>query len=147
MVPLTNILAGEVIVGGVGAGLYDILVFAILTIFVAGLVVGRAPAYLGKKIEARDVKLAVVAILAPPLAILIGTAFAASTDWGRATVQGQTVLSALSAPRRCWRLSWRSRQSLLHRREPTGLRRLAGARLSSSVGVSLRAISQNDAET
>ena len=78
MVPLVNILAGEVIVGGVGAGLYGILVFAILTIFVAGLMVGRTPAYLGKKIEARDVKLAVLAILASPLAILIGTALAAS---------------------------------------------------------------------
>jgi K+-transporting ATPase ATPase A chain len=87
MVPLTNILAGEVIVGGVGAGLYGILVFAILTIFVAGLMVGRTPAYLGKKIEARDVKLAVLAILASPLAILIGAALAASTDLGRAGVQ------------------------------------------------------------
>lgn len=87
MVPLTNILAGEVIVGGVGAGLYGILVFAILTIFVAGLMVGRTPAYLGKKIEARDVKLAVLAILASPLAILIGTALAAGTDLGRAGVQ------------------------------------------------------------
>ncbi len=87
MVPLTNILAGEVIVGGVGAGFYGILVFAILTIFVAGLMVGRTPAYLGKKIEARDVKLAVLAILASPLAILIGTALAASTEWGRAGVQ------------------------------------------------------------
>jgi len=87
MVPLTNILAGEVIVGGVGAGFYGILVFAILTIFVAGLMVARTPAYLGKKIEARDVKLAVLAILASPLAILIGTALAASTDLGRAGVQ------------------------------------------------------------
>ncbi len=87
MVALTNILAGEVIVGGVGAGFYGVLVFAILTIFVAGLMVGRTPAYLGKKIEARDVKLAVLAILASPLAILIGTALAASTDWGRAGVQ------------------------------------------------------------
>ncbi|MDX2277490.1 MAG: potassium-transporting ATPase subunit KdpA [Hyphomonadaceae bacterium] len=87
MVPLVNMLAGEVIVGGVGAGFYGILVFAILTIFVAGLMVGRTPAYLGKKIEARDVKLAVLAILASPLAILIGTALAASTEWGRAGVQ------------------------------------------------------------
>ena len=87
MVPLVNILAGEVIVGGVGAGLYGVLVFAILTIFVAGLMVGRTPAYLGKKIEARDVKLSVLAILASPLAILIGTALAASTEAGRAGVQ------------------------------------------------------------
>jgi K+-transporting ATPase ATPase A chain len=87
MVPLVNILAGEVIVGGVGAGLYGVLVFAIVTIFVAGLMVGRTPAYLGKKIESRDVKLAVLAILASPLAILIGTALAASTEAGRAGLQ------------------------------------------------------------
>lgn len=87
MVPLVNILAGEVIVGGVGAGLYGVLVFAILTIFVAGLMVGRTPAFLGKKIEARDVKLAVLAILASPLAILIGVALAASTEAGRAGLQ------------------------------------------------------------
>ncbi len=86
MVPLVNMLAGEVIVGGVGAGFYGILVFAILAIFVAGLMVGRTPAYLGKKIEARDVKLAVLAILASPVAILIGTALAASTEAGRAGV-------------------------------------------------------------
>ena len=82
MIPLVNILAGEVIVGGVGAGFYGILLFAILAIFIAGLMVGRTPAYLGKKIEAREVKLAVLAILASPLAILIGTAIAASTDVG-----------------------------------------------------------------
>ncbi len=86
MVPLVNILAGEVIVGGVGAGFYGILVFAIIAIFVAGLMVGRTPAYLGKKIEARDVKLAVLAILASPLAILMGTALAANTEAGRAGV-------------------------------------------------------------
>ncbi|MEQ1781734.1 MAG: potassium-transporting ATPase subunit KdpA [Hyphomonadaceae bacterium] len=86
MIPLVNILAGEVIVGGVGAGFYGILLFAILAIFIAGLMVGRTPAYLGKKIEAREVKLAVLAILASPLAILIGTAVAASTDAGRAGV-------------------------------------------------------------
>lgn len=89
MVPLVNMLAGEVIVGGVGAGLYGILVFAILTIFVAGLMVGRTPAYLGKKIEARDVKLAVLAILASPLAILVGTALAASSEAGRAGILNQ----------------------------------------------------------
>ena len=87
MIPLVNMLVGEVIVGGVGAGFYGILVFAILTIFVAGLMVGRTPAYLGKKIEARDVKLAVLAILASPLAILIGTALSASTEAGRAGLQ------------------------------------------------------------
>ena len=78
MVPLINMLVGEVIVGGVGAGFYGILVFAILTIFIAGLMVGRTPAYLGKKIEAREVKRAVLAILASPVAILVGLAFASS---------------------------------------------------------------------
>lgn len=86
MIPLVNILTGEVIVGGVGAGFYGILLFAILAIFIAGLMVGRTPAYLGKKVEAREVKLAVLAILASPLAILIGTAIAASTDAGRAGI-------------------------------------------------------------
>ncbi len=84
MIPLANILAGEVIVGGVGAGFYGILLFAVLTIFIAGLMVGRTPAYLGKKIEAKEVKLAVLAILASPLAILLGTALASATDAGRA---------------------------------------------------------------
>jgi K+-transporting ATPase ATPase A chain len=78
MVPLVNMLVGEVIVGGVGAGFYGILVFAVLTIFIAGLMVGRTPAYLGKKIEAREVKLAVLAILASPIAILVGLAVASS---------------------------------------------------------------------
>lgn len=87
MVPLVNILAGEVIVGGVGAGFYGILVFAVLTIFVAGLMVGRTPAYLGKKIEAREVKFATLAILASPFSILLGTAFAAATELGRAGLQ------------------------------------------------------------
>jgi potassium-transporting ATPase potassium-binding subunit len=86
MVPLVNMLAGEVIIGGVGAGFYGILLFAILAIFIAGLMVGRTPAYLGKKIEAREVKLAVLAILASPFAILAGTAIAAATDVGRAGI-------------------------------------------------------------
>ncbi|RYG30680.1 MAG: potassium-transporting ATPase subunit KdpA [Burkholderiales bacterium] len=86
MIPLINMLVGEVIVGGVGAGFYGIMLFAILAIFIAGLMVGRTPAYLGKKIEAREVKLAVVAILASPLAILVGTAIASATEVGRAGI-------------------------------------------------------------
>ncbi len=74
LVPLTNILLGEVIFGGVGAGLYGMLVFIILTVFIAGLMVGRTPEYLGKKIEAFDVKMAVIAILIMPLLILGFTA-------------------------------------------------------------------------
>jgi potassium-transporting ATPase potassium-binding subunit len=70
LVPLANILLGEVIVGGVGAGLYGILLFAILAVFIAGLMVGRTPEYLGKKIEAKEVKLTMFAVLAMAASIL-----------------------------------------------------------------------------
>jgi K+-transporting ATPase ATPase A chain len=70
LVPLVDILLGEVIFGGVGAGLYGMLVFVVLAVFVAGLMVGRTPEYLGKKIEAREVKLAVLAILVTPAGVL-----------------------------------------------------------------------------
>ena len=70
LVPLFNMQLGEVVVGGVGAGIYGFLLFAILAVFVAGLMVGRTPEYVGKKIEAREVKLAVLAIAVLPLAIL-----------------------------------------------------------------------------
>ena len=71
MIPLINMELGEVIVGGVGAGLYGILLFVIVAIFVAGLMVGRTPEYLGKKIEAKEVKMAMLAILCLPLAMLV----------------------------------------------------------------------------
>ena len=74
LVPLTNILLGEVIFGGVGAGLYGVLIFVVLTVFIAGLMVGRTPEYLGKKIEGYDVKMAMLAILILPLTILVLTA-------------------------------------------------------------------------
>jgi K+-transporting ATPase ATPase A chain len=82
-VALLNMLLGEVIFGGVGAGLYGMLVFVILTVFLAGLMVGRTPEYLGKKIEAFEVRWAVVAALAPCVCILIGLAIACSVpaDW------------------------------------------------------------------
>lgn len=70
LVPLVNILLGEVIFGGVGAGLYGMLMFVVLAVFIAGLMVGRTPEYLGKKIEAREVKLAVLAILVTPAGVL-----------------------------------------------------------------------------
>jgi potassium-transporting ATPase potassium-binding subunit len=76
MIPLINMELGEIIVGGVGAGLYGILVFVIVTIFVAGLMVGRTPEYLGKKIEGREVKMAMLAILCLPLMMLGFTALA-----------------------------------------------------------------------
>ncbi|WP_369721588.1 potassium-transporting ATPase subunit KdpA [Bradyrhizobium sp. LLZ17] len=74
MIPLINIELGEIVVGGVGAGMYGMLLFVILAIFVAGLMVGRTPEYVGKKIEAREVKMAMLAILVLPLMILGWTA-------------------------------------------------------------------------
>jgi K+-transporting ATPase ATPase A chain len=76
LVPMINMQLGEIIVGGVGAGLYGMLVFVIVAIFVAGLMVGRTPEYLGKKIEAREVKMAMLAILCLPLMMLGFTALA-----------------------------------------------------------------------
>jgi K+-transporting ATPase ATPase A chain len=84
MIPLLNIQLGEVVIGGVGAGIYGFLLFAILAVFVAGLMVGRTPEYVGKKIEAREVKLAVLAIAVLPLIILGGTAIASVTEAGLA---------------------------------------------------------------
>ena len=81
-VPLFNIQLGEIIIGGVGSGLYGFLLFAILAIFVAGLMVGRTPEYVGKKIESREVKLAVLAIAVLPLSILGFTALAAVSPHG-----------------------------------------------------------------
>jgi K+-transporting ATPase ATPase A chain len=76
MIPLINMQLGEIIVGGVGAGMYGMLLFVILAIFIAGLMVGRTPEYVGKKIEAKEVKMAMLAILILPLMILGWTAVA-----------------------------------------------------------------------
>jgi K+-transporting ATPase ATPase A chain len=76
MVPMINMLLGEVIIGGVGAGFYGIVLFVIIAIFVAGLMVGRTPEYLGKKFEAREVKMAMLAVLSLPLAMLGFAGFA-----------------------------------------------------------------------
>jgi K+-transporting ATPase ATPase A chain len=87
LVPLTNIMLGEVIFGGVGAGLYGILIFVILSVFIAGLMVGRTPEYLGKKIEAYDVKMAMLAVLIFPLVILVLTAISSvSTSFGTSSI-------------------------------------------------------------
>lgn len=86
LIPLINMELGEVIVGGVGAGFYGILMFVILTVFVAGLMVGRTPEYLGKKIEAKEVKMAVLAILCLPLAMLVFTAIAVILPTGVASI-------------------------------------------------------------
>ena len=86
MVPLINMELGEVIVGGVGAGLYGMLLFAIIAVFVAGLMVGRTPEYLGKKIEAREVKLTMLAILCLPLMMLGLTAIAVVVPLGLSSI-------------------------------------------------------------
>jgi K+-transporting ATPase ATPase A chain len=84
LVPLWMIQLGEVVYGGVGSGLYGMLVFAIIAVFVAGLMVGRTPEYLGKKIEAYEMKMASLVILIPPAVVLIGTAVAVVTAGGKA---------------------------------------------------------------
>jgi K+-transporting ATPase ATPase A chain len=84
MVPMWLMQLGEVVFGGVGSGLYGMLAFVIITVFVAGLMVGRTPEYLGKKIEIREMKMASLVILIPPLAVLIGTAVAVVAPAGLA---------------------------------------------------------------
>lgn len=84
LVPLFNMQLGEVVFGGVGAGMYGMLIFVVLAVFIAGLMVGRTPEYLGKKIESFDVKAAMLAVLAPSLCILGFTAWACISDWGLA---------------------------------------------------------------
>jgi K+-transporting ATPase ATPase A chain len=84
MVPLFNIETGEVIFGGVGAGLYGMLIFVVLAVFIAGLMVGRTPEYVGKKIEAYDVKLVMLVLMVLAATILGFTAWASVTDWGQA---------------------------------------------------------------
>ena len=82
MVPLVNMATGEVIFGGVGSGLYGMLLFVLLTVFIAGLMVGRTPQYLGKKIEAREMKLVVIGTIFVPLAVLVLTALAIASPYG-----------------------------------------------------------------
>jgi len=86
LVPMFLIQLGEVAFGGVGSGLYGMLIYALLGVFIAGLMIGRTPEYLGKKIEAFDMKMTSVAILATPLVVLIGTAVAVSVASGKAGV-------------------------------------------------------------
>jgi K+-transporting ATPase ATPase A chain len=86
LVPMAQIQLGEVIFGGVGSGLYGMLVYAVIAVFLAGLMIGRTPEYLGKKIEAFDIKMASLVILIPPMIILGGTALAVMVDGGKAGV-------------------------------------------------------------
>ncbi|GMV56236.1 MAG: potassium-transporting ATPase potassium-binding subunit [Betaproteobacteria bacterium] len=85
-VPLWNMMLGEVVFGGVGSGLYGMLVFAVLAVFIAGLMIGRTPEYLGKKIEAYDMKMVAIAILVTPVLVLAGTAIAVVSAVGTAGV-------------------------------------------------------------
>jgi potassium-transporting ATPase potassium-binding subunit len=86
MVPLVNIMIGEVIFGGVGAGLYGIVVFIVISVFIAGLMVGRTPEYLGKKIESYDVKMAMITVLIFCLLVLGLTAIAIVRPWGTSSI-------------------------------------------------------------
>jgi K+-transporting ATPase ATPase A chain len=103
LVPLVNMQLGEVVFGGVGSGLYGMLVFAILAVFIAGLMIGRTPEYLGKKIEAHEMKMSAIAILVTPLLVLLGTALAVMLPAGRAGIANpgahgfSEVLYALSS--------------------------------------------------
>jgi len=102
-VPLVLIQLGEVVFGGIGSGLYGMLVFAMLAVFVAGLMIGRTPEYLGKKIAAHEMKMVSLAILLAPLAVLVGTAVAVVAEPGRAGIAApgahgfSEVLYALSS--------------------------------------------------
>ena len=86
MIPLLNIMLGEIIFGGVGAGMYGMLVMVVLTVFIAGLMVGRTPEYLGKKIEAKDVKMAMLYVLVFAFSILVFSAWASVATYGASKV-------------------------------------------------------------
>jgi len=86
MVTLVMMQLGEVVFGGVGTGLYGMLIFAVMAVFIAGLMIGRTPEYLGKKIESHDMKMVSIAILVTPMVVLIGTAIAVLTAGGKAGI-------------------------------------------------------------
>jgi K+-transporting ATPase ATPase A chain len=86
LIPLANMGLGEIIFGGVGAGMYGMLIYAVAAIFIAGLMVGRTPEYLGKKIEPYEIKMSMLVLLVLPISILGFTAIASVTDWGLNTV-------------------------------------------------------------
>lgn len=103
MVPMVQLMLGEIIFGGVGSGLYGMLIYVIMTVFIVGLMVGRTPEYLGKKIESFEMKMAVIALLVPPATILIGSAAAFATGAAAQAILNQgphgltEVLYALSS--------------------------------------------------
>jgi K+-transporting ATPase ATPase A chain len=88
-ISMLNIMLGEIIFGGVGSGLYGMLIFVLLTVFISGLMVGRTPEYLGKKVEAREIQMAVLAILIPSACVLIGTAIALSIPEGLSSLSSK----------------------------------------------------------
>ena len=85
-VPMANMMTGEVIFGGVGSGLYGMLLFVLLGVFLAGLMVGRTPEYLGKKIESREVKLVAIGTLVVPLLVLVFTSLGVATEYGQKSI-------------------------------------------------------------
>jgi K+-transporting ATPase ATPase A chain len=91
LVPIWLMQLGEVVFGGVGSGLYGMLMFAIVAVFIAGLMVGRTPEYLGKKIEAYEVKMASLVLLVPPFVVLVGTAIASVVPAGTGSVANPAV--------------------------------------------------------
>ena len=115
MIPLVNIQLGEIIVGGVGSGLYGMLLFVILAVFVAGLMVGRTPEYLGKKIEAKEVKMAMLAILVLPLIV------SSAAPPSRCVVPSAVAVDEQSRPARLHRDPLRLH--LADRQQRLGLRR------------------------
>ena len=93
-VPLFNIQLGEIIFGGVGAGLYGMLVFVVVAVFIAGLMVGRTPEYLGKKIQSFEVKMSMLVLLVLAMDILGFTAWACVSEWGKAGLEQQRARTA-----------------------------------------------------
>ena len=105
LVPMWMMQLGEVIFGGVGSGLYGMLIFAIIAVFIAGLMVGRTPEYLGKKIEAFEMKMASLVILVPPLVVLGFTALAVVTQAGTGSdlhIPARTASAKCCTPFRRW---------------------------------------------
>src|SRR6478609_4206123 len=86
LVPMVDLGYGESVFGGVGTGLYTMLLYVLLAVFIGGLMVGRTPEYLGKKLEAREIKLVVLALLVSPLLVLVATSLAVATDYGQASI-------------------------------------------------------------
>ncbi len=128
LVPLVNIQLGEVVFGGVGAGLYGMIVMVILTVFIAGLMVGRTPEYLGKKIQAREVQMAMLYVLVFPAAILTLTAISVLVQARAGRAQQQPGRTA--CPRSCTRSRRRpattAAPSPASRAAPTTTTRLLG---------------------